>query len=41
MCGIAGSINHELDIPILTKDLWHRGPDDQNTFREGNLQLHH
>ncbi len=41
MCGIAGSINFSLDIPKLTKDLWHRGPDDQSTFAEANLQLHH
>ncbi|MES1218699.1 MAG: asparagine synthase (glutamine-hydrolyzing), partial [Bacteroidota bacterium] len=41
MCGIAGSINHQLDIPRLTKDLWHRGPDEQSTFSERNLQLHH
>jgi asparagine synthase (glutamine-hydrolysing) len=41
MCGIAGSINFPLDIPKLTKDLWHRGPDEQATFTEGNLQLHH
>jgi len=41
MCGIAGSINFPLDIPKLTKDLWHRGPDEQATFTEANLQLHH
>src|SRR5688500_17994777 len=41
MCGIAGSINHSLDIPRLTRDLWHRGPDEQKTFAEGPLQLHH
>lgn len=41
MCGIAGSINHKLDIARLTKDLWHRGPDEQSTFEEDNLQLHH
>lgn len=41
MCGIAGSINHPLNIPRLTKDLWHRGPDEQSTFTEGQLQLHH
>lgn len=41
MCGIAGSINFSLDIPKLTKDLWHRGPDEQATFTEANLQLHH
>jgi asparagine synthase (glutamine-hydrolysing) len=41
MCGIAGSINYKLDIPRLTKDLWHRGPDEQSTFEEGTVQLHH
>src|SRR5450432_3316077 len=41
MCGIAGSINHSLDIPLLTKDLFHRGPDEQTTFTENNLILHH
>jgi len=41
MCGIAGSINYRLDIPRLTKDLWHRGPDEQDTFIKDTLQLHH
>jgi asparagine synthase (glutamine-hydrolysing) len=41
MCGIAGSINFSLDIPLLTKDLFHRGPDEQTTFRDDNLILHH
>jgi asparagine synthase (glutamine-hydrolysing) len=41
MCGIAGSINQKLDISRLTRDLWHRGPDEQSTFCEGNLILHH
>ncbi|MBL0274378.1 MAG: asparagine synthase (glutamine-hydrolyzing) [Chitinophagaceae bacterium] len=41
MCGIAGSVNFRLDIPSLTRDLFHRGPDEQTTFEEGNLQLHH
>ncbi len=41
MCGIAGSVNFGLNIPQLTKDLWHRGPDEQATFAEGNIQLHH
>jgi asparagine synthase (glutamine-hydrolysing) len=41
MCGIAGSVNHRLDIRQLTKDLWHRGPDEQDTFETGNLQFHH
>lgn len=41
MCGIAGSINHSLNIPRLTNDLWHRGPDEQATFQESSCQLHH
>jgi asparagine synthase (glutamine-hydrolysing) len=41
MCGIAGSINHRLNIQCITKDLYHRGPDEQTTFEEGNVQLHH
>ncbi len=41
MCGIAGSVNYRLNIPQLTKDLWHRGPDDQTTLEIGTLQFHH
>lgn len=41
MCGIAGSVNYALDIPRLTRDLYHRGPDEQSTFTEENLVLHH
>jgi asparagine synthase (glutamine-hydrolysing) len=41
MCGLAGSIHHHLDIPRLTSDLFHRGPDEQNTFRENDIILHH
>ncbi len=41
MCGLAGSVNFPLNISRLTKDLWHRGPDEQSTFSEGNLVLHH
>ena len=41
MCGIAGSIQHRLNISQLTSDLFHRGPDEQSTFEEGQLQLHH
>ncbi|MGQ0738780.1 MAG: asparagine synthase (glutamine-hydrolyzing) [Bacteroidota bacterium] len=41
MCGIAGSVNFRLDIPRLTADLFHRGPDEQATLEEGPVQLHH
>jgi len=41
MCGIAGSVNQSLNIPLFTKDLYHRGPDEQTTFSDANLILHH
>jgi asparagine synthase (glutamine-hydrolysing) len=41
MCGIAGSINASLNIPLLTRDLYHRGPDEQTTFDDQNLIFHH
>ena len=41
MCGIAGSINHQLNIERLTRDLWHRGPDEQNTLEMDKIMLHH
>lgn len=41
MCGIAGSINFKLDIPVLTGSLLHRGPDEQTTYEQENLILHH
>ncbi|MEI9946702.1 MAG: asparagine synthase (glutamine-hydrolyzing), partial [Chitinophagaceae bacterium] len=41
MCGIAGSINQPLNIPVLTQCLFHRGPDEQTTFTVDNLILHH
>ncbi len=41
MCGIAGSIYFRLNIQQLTDDLFHRGPDEQATFEEGAVQLHH
>lgn len=41
MCGIAGSLNYSLDIPRLTCDLLHRGPDEQTTYRDSQVLLHH
>ncbi|MBI5370439.1 MAG: asparagine synthase (glutamine-hydrolyzing) [Sphingobacteriales bacterium] len=41
MCGIAGSVNGSPDIAGLTRALLHRGPDEQATFTEGRLVLHH
>lgn len=41
MCGIAGSVHLPLDIPRLTRDLYHRGPDAQTTWTNQDLVLHH
>jgi len=41
MCGIAGALNFSLNIPILTRDLFHRGPDEQTTYESNGIQLHH
>lgn len=41
MCGIAGAFRFSLDIPRLTRDLWHRGPDAQATWTKDELVLHH
>lgn len=41
MCGLAGAVNFALDIPRATGDLWHRGPDEQSTYEDANVILHH
>ncbi|MET0636022.1 MAG: asparagine synthase (glutamine-hydrolyzing) [Chitinophagaceae bacterium] len=41
MCGIAGSVNLGLDFQKLKGDLWHRGPDERNTFSLPGLELYH
>ncbi len=41
MCGIAGSINYNINIERLSCDLFHRGPDEQTFFTENGMQLHH
>ena len=41
MCGIAGSLDLRMDIPLLTRDLYHPGPDEQTTFTENSVLLHH
>jgi len=41
MCGIAGSINFELDTNCIDKYLKHRGPDAQSQSKIDNLQLYH
>ena len=41
MCVIAGSINVNLNVPKISKDLFHRGPDEQTFFEDNSLQFHH
>ena len=41
MCGIAGSINFEVDIEKLKKDLYHRGPDEFGKVKYKNCTLFH
>jgi len=41
MCGIAGSINFEVDIKKLKKDLYHRGPDEFGKIKYKNCTLFH
>lgn len=41
MCGIAGSVNHKLSYSTIQSVMIHRGPDEQNGFIDGNVDLFH
>ena len=41
MCGIIGSVNIKFDVNSCTSSLLHRGPDEQNTFMDEKVLLHH
>jgi asparagine synthase (glutamine-hydrolysing) len=41
MCGIIGSVNYLLDIPSIHKAMLHRGPDEQNEYREDGVHFYH
>ena len=41
MCGIAGSVNFKLSYPDINKNMFHRGPDEQNGFVADNVDLYH
>lgn len=41
MCGIAGSVNYSLDSGKLNTSLIHRGPDEQTSFLDNNVQFYH
>ena len=41
MCGIAGSINSSFSYQDVIKTLGHRGPDEQNSYQNNNVDLFH
>jgi asparagine synthase (glutamine-hydrolysing) len=41
MCGIAGSVNFKLSYQQVNRYMFHRGPDEQNGFNAGNVDLYH
>ena len=41
MCGIAGTINQEFSYQDLTKTMGHRGPDEQNSYTNKNVNFFH
>jgi len=41
MCGIFGTVNINIPLSAVKNDLIHRGPDEQSTWRNNNIQFHH
>lgn len=41
MCGIAGAVNFKIDHGLVNKNMFHRGPDEQNGFTGGNVDFYH
>lgn len=41
MCGIAGAVNFKLTYPLIDDLMLHRGPDEQNNYVHGNVDLYH
>lgn len=42
MCGIVGAINHKkFDLDKIKQSLYHRGPDEQDIYVDGNIALLH
>ena len=41
MCGIAGAINSSFSYPEVIRTLRHRGPDEQNSYQQKNVDLFH
>ncbi len=41
MCGIAGSVNFRLAYDKINAVMFHRGPDDQHSYTNDNVDLYH
>lgn len=42
MCGIAGAINYKnFDLQKVKQNLYHRGPDEQSSYKHKNIELIH
>lgn len=41
MCGIYGSVNHNVPLSKVIKHMGHRGPDEQSSYDHKNVILHH
>ncbi|MEO6231592.1 MAG: asparagine synthase (glutamine-hydrolyzing) [Ferruginibacter sp.] len=41
MCGIAGAVNFKLPYEVVSRELYHRGPDEQNGWTTNNVDFYH
>ncbi|CAN5498161.1 asparagine synthase (glutamine-hydrolyzing) [soil metagenome] len=41
MCGIAGAVNFKLPYEVVSRELYHRGPDEQNGWTTDNVDFYH
>src|SRR6187551_1326989 len=41
MCGLTGSVNFKLAYEKINDVMYHRGPDEQNSFAHDNVDLYH
>ncbi len=41
MCGIAGAVNFKLPYEAVSRELFHRGPDEQNGWSSDNVDFYH
>lgn len=41
MCGIAGAVNFKLPYEVVSRELYHRGPDEQNGWTTENVDFYH